>query len=34
MLGEYDFSEDILQDSMGILLPKRSPVRPRQLGGT
>jgi TnpA family transposase len=33
MLGEYDFSDEILQDSTGILPPKWSPIRSSHFGG-
>ena len=34
MLGEYDFSDDILQDSVGILPLKWSPIQATHLGGS
>jgi TnpA family transposase len=34
MLGEYDFSDEILQDSTGILPPKWSPIRSSHFGGS
>jgi TnpA family transposase len=34
MLGEYDFSDEILQDTMGILLPKWSPIRSSHFRGS
>jgi TnpA family transposase len=34
MLGQYDFSDEILQDSIGILPLKRNPVRTSHFGGS
>jgi hypothetical protein len=34
MLGEYDFSDETLQDSTGILPPKWSPIRSSHFGGS